>query len=844
MFTGSGKVDQPTTTVPAYVEDVFSTSLYTGTGNIQTISNGLALGEFPVVYQTSITATAFNSNIETQQGDFIIVFIFDPISPTCTINGSSVTANSTRVVDSNTVCLFIQQATTSFTRIITSSVALGSITILRGPTSMAIARSLTDTVNDTLNLSSYTTTGFGLLLLMDSEIITPTINVDNGSFAIYNGTTANSVAIFGINGNGNGTQPRTVSGLSTNARTGYAIVTFAGAGTVVGDSGPATNGGMVWIKNRSLNSDYAIYDTVRAATFQLSSNLTAAQSTQTAGLLSFNTNSLSIGSLGTINASTSNFVAWSFGKKEKFFDVVTYTGNGSVQNIPHNLGSTPGCIMIKRLNGIASWYVYHRSLGNNNVITLPGSAGAFTANTWNYTNPTETQFTVSGTGDAGLNGATYVAYIFAHNAGGFGDGGQDNIITCGVYTGNGSSNGPQINLNYEPQWVLIKNADATGNWVTQNNMTSGFNAAGSDTRYLFANTINNESVSSNTALIPNGFALTTSDQNYNSANRNYIYIAIRRGPMKKPELGINVLGIIARNGTGTNVTVSAGLLTDLAIIKNTGSAYLPAWFSRPTSNFYLASSSVSAQTAGGVAVIQPQPFDVMTGIRVGYSSNITNISGNTFINYLFKRFPATFDLVCDTGTGTAHSIPHNLTVVPELMIRKKRNSATNSDWLVWHSLFSGTDKFLYLNLPNAEATDSNFWTLTPPTASVFNVGTGLTANNANQTFITWLFATLTNVSKIGNYTGTAALQTINCGFTTGARFVMIKRIDSTGDWYVWDSASGISSGNDPYFLLNSTAAQVTTTNYVDADATGFKITATAPAAINANGGTFIYLAIA
>lgn len=52
------------------------------------------------------------------------------------------------------------------------------------------------------------------------------------------------------------------------------------------------------------------------------------------------------------------------------------------------------------------------------------------------------------------------------------------------------------------------------------------------------------------------------------------------------------------------------------------------------------------------------------------------------------------------------------------------------------------------------------------------------------------------------------------------------------------------SGNDPYLLLNSTAAEVTSTDYVDTYSAGFEITSTAPAAINASGGTFIFLAIA
>jgi hypothetical protein len=100
------------------------------------------------------------------------------------------------------------------------------------------------------------------------------------------------------------------------------------------------------------------------------------------------------------------------------------------------------------------------------------------------------------------------------------------------------------------------------------------------------------------------------------------------------------------------------------------------------------------------------------------------------------------------------------------------------------------------------------------------------------------------VSKVGTYTGTGTTLQIDCGFTGGARFVLIKRTDSTGDWYVWDSARGIVSGNDPYLLLNTSGAEVQGTDYVDTYSAGFEISSTAPAAINANGGSFIFLAIA
>jgi len=151
---------------------------------------------------------------------------------------------------------------------------------------------------------------------------------------------------------------------------------------------------------------------------------------------------------------------------------------------------------------------------------------------------------------------------------------------------------------------------------------------------------------------------------------------------------------------------------------------------------------------------------------------------------------------------------------------------------------------MFLETTAAKSTSATTWNSTYPTSSVFSLGTSLDVNTNGATYVAYLFATVAGVSKVGSYTGTGTTNQINCGFTGGARFVLIKRTDSTGDWYVWDSARGIVAGNDSYLLLNSTAAEVTNTDYVDTYSAGFEISSTAPAAINANGGSFIFFAVA
>jgi hypothetical protein len=127
---------------------------------------------------------------------------------------------------------------------------------------------------------------------------------------------------------------------------------------------------------------------------------------------------------------------------------------------------------------------------------------------------------------------------------------------------------------------------------------------------------------------------------------------------------------------------------------------------------------------------------------------------------------------------------------------------------------------------------------------VFTVGTDQDTNTSGGTYVAYLFATCAGVSKVTSFTGNGSSQTINCGFTAGSRFVMIKRTDSTGDWYVWDSARGIVSGNDPHLSLNSTAAEVTSDDTIDTDSTGFIVNQVSATNSNVNGASYIVLAIA
>tara|TARA_R110002126_G_scaffold188994_1_gene337324 strand:- start:4512 stop:5441 length:930 start_codon:yes stop_codon:yes gene_type:complete len=308
--------------------------------------------------------------------------------------------------------------------------------------------------------------------------------------------------------------------------------------------------------------------------------------------------------------------------------------------------------------------------------------------------------------------------------------------------------------------------------------------------------------------------------------------------MKVPTTGTEVFAPVAFAGNSVNRTISAGFTTDMVLSKGRNSGLQPALQDRLRgAKKQLLTSETDAESSPASGLIG---FDSMVGVNLDGASGYWNTTYN-YIEWMFRRAPGFFDEVCYTGTGSAMTLNHNLGVVPEMMIVKSR-SAGSTRWCVYHTVIG--NNLIFLDADRAVETGDAAWNNQVPTSSVFYIGTYASVNAAARTFVNYLFATCPGVSKVGSYTGTGTTQIIDCGFTTGARFVLIKRISGTnpaGGWYVWDSARGMVSGTDPSLLLNSTAAEVNA-NSIYAITTGFQIVSTA-AGINASGSSYIFLSI-
>ena len=620
----------------------------------------------------------------------------------------------------------------------------------------------------------------------------------------------------------------------------------------------SNEGGLVWIKNRSdTGSHHMLYDTAKPLVggkiARMRSSTSGTSDSGNNELSSFNSNGFTMGGSYNTNDTSYGYASWSFRKAPKFFDLVYYTGNsGSDRAISHSLGSVPGMIIVKRTNASEDWAVWHREVHANSttVLYLNQTGGPVVSNSIFGSNPTSTDFYVGNHPASNNENDTYVAYIFAHNNGDgdFGPDGDADIIKCGSYSGNGNSNGPTVNLGFEPQWLLIKGG-ANDNWFIADSMR-GINAGSTADPHLLANTSDPETIENRLEINPTGFKLTQNHGDTNGAGDTHIYMAIRRGSLNIPENATNVFGVdtdttggstqenfkphlcdmawfAKRGGHGRNIQVADRVRGFQNTDVNSDDSY--------TSPTVLTNANDSEFTSGNSihqTIKQNAPQSVVRGVS----------SGSNFCLWSFKRAPSYFDIVAYDGTSSAQNITHNLGVKPEMMWIKSRSNANS--WIVYHKQ-QGATKRAFLHSNQAfDTAGTGIFNNTEPTATQFTVGTDSNVNYSGHTFISYLFATAAGVSKVGSYTGNGGTQNIDCGFSSGARFVLIKSSTQATEWFLFDTARGIVSGNDPALLIDTTDGEYSY-DFVDPYNSGFAVNYVgALNGTNTSGQTYIFYAIA
>ena len=427
----------------------------------------------------------------------------------------------------------------------------------------------------------------------------------------------------------------------------------------------------------------------------------------------------------------------------------------------------------------------------------------------------------------------------------FGEDEDQNVIKMGNYIGNGSATGPEINIGWQPQWLIIKRGNVAKNWTMFDDIrgiASDYNDA-----FLYPNLNDLESATGDQLdLTPNGFKIKVSGDILNGSGDNYVYIAIRKPDGyvgKLPSAGTGVFAMDTGNASTTIPVWDSNFPVDFAINRNPDS--VQSWYTsaRLMQDYYvLTNDNIAANQDDGAF------FDS----NVGWAKDGIGTWGSTYQSWMWKQCPKGFDVVTYTGGGSGDTIPHNLNAVPEMMWVKNKTQAQS--WAVYHKgLNGGTNPEQYyqmLNSPlgtNTLGTETNRWNDTAPTSTHFTVGGSNNTGNGGDEFIAMLFASANDadgnpISKLGHYTGdntNDGSKVITLGFQP--RFLVIKASNAEEVWVVLDTLRGIQTGaNDKILYFDRTDAQVNNTG-VDLSATGFALRQ-ASGEFNANGYNYLYYA--
>jgi hypothetical protein len=183
-------------------------------------------------------------------------------------------------------------------------------------------------------------------------------------------------------------------------------------------------------------------------------------------------------------------------------------------------------------------------------------------------------------------------------------------------------------------------------------------------------------------------------------------------------------------------------------------------------------------------------------------------------------------------TSGTYTVGHGLGKTPKFIITKQRDGSYG--WWTQHaSIGAGT---AYLDLSSTAASTSLSWGGIP-NSSTFTINNSYAV--AGQRVIAYCWAEIEGYSKFGSYIGNGNADGPFV-FTNGRpAFVMIKRTDSTANWFIFDNSRNSTNPNLAYLVPNATDIESSSGGDMDFLSNGFKIRNTSTS-LNASGGTYIY----
>lgn len=307
---------------------------------------------------------------------------------------------------------------------------------------------------------------------------------------------------------------------------------------------------------------------------------------------------------------------------------------------------------------------------------------------------------------------------------------------------------------------------------------------------------------------------------------------------------------------GRSIT-GVGFQPDLVWIKNRANGVADSWHS--LSNSVTPGRLFSNETTSEDSFKDVGSFDD-NGMTINYGSYV-NTNGGTYVAWCWKAGGAAvsntdgtltsqvsanqtagFSIVSYDGSGAQGSIGHGLGKTPAMIIVKNRTDGAGA-WQTWHQSFGtgSTVNRVYLN--STVGPDFSSTNIFKPNSdnSTILLNTGdIYFNRSPDKYIAYCWAEIEGFSKFGSYVGNGNAD--GPFVYTGGKpaFVMIKRIDTTGSWGVWNSSVDSTNPSFRYLLPNDSGVEQTAnTHALDFLSNGFKIR-NDQTFTNASGGTYIF----
>lgn len=500
-----------------------------------------------------------------------------------------------------------------------------------------------------------------------------------------------------------------------------------------------------------------------------------------------------------LNASThTGNLAYNFRKAKQFFTIVEYTGNGSTQEIAHDLECKPSMMWIKNRDDDSTyWQVYHAQLDATNPagyhLRFTEDDRTTSSTIWNNTEPTNSHFSVGFSDSTGVNssGKKYIAYLFAADQAAFGDSTVDVIAKTGTY--DGDSGGPtNITLGWEPQMVMIKciTNGTPRNWIIMDKMRlMSMNRGGGSgiDGFQYINLPGQQDdTNSFIDFTPEGFTLIGSSNNNNVTGQTYIYYAVRNNVRTEPKSATEVFAMDV--GSGNYPSFDSGFAVDSAWVKKTtgsndwnvgfrkSGAYDMKWNDENTNEGVYSNFKWFNSTAWNWGAY-----------------------GSDYQSWMFKRALGFYDVQYWDGNSTDRMIKHQLGVTPQMAIVKSRSSRTDG-WILYHKDIPA-QSWLKVHADSGYNSGANMWTAQAPTDTQFPIGDNGAVNYSGTEYIGQFYASIDGISKVGSYEVNANGDSVavDCGFSAGPRMLLVKRYEVNGagggtgaDWMLFDTVRGMA----------------------------------------------------